>query len=371
MTARFEWNAAQGTRTDALALAAPESFEPDLLLAFRALRCSAVETVVRQMVAQPRSDAPTNFVPWDFCREQLGRLLEFLEPSMEFGLLQPIADHLDWSSRRSSPQVFTSEQLAWALQAFAEFFLLAMDARQGRGVADMIGAAHAVFVGSRRPRDPPSPGGGGREALDFGAALVEGRQDDAVGIMERHLRGGRGLVEFGVHVLQPAMHEVGRRWLEESLPVSVEHRASAIARNVLAIGMASAPRPPPNGRSVVLACVEGNDHDLGLHLVADAYRLAGWRVDCLGGNVPTSDLVRFVATRAPDVLGLSVAFAYQLRLVRSIVAGVQSAALQRGPLVLAGGAAAVRYERIALGLGAHAVARDAADAVAQSSRLLQ
>lgn len=346
--------------------------EPAAFLAFRSLRFAAAESVAHRLGIQTEKGcAPIDRFPWDCCREELLALLEYLEPCVEFGLLQPITDYLDWSTWRSSQCAATPERLALVLLALGEFFRQEMESPHGTRVADLLGAVHAVFVGSRRHLDvPPPPGPGWPETQDFTSALVEGRQEHALLIMNRFLEAGRGLVEFELNVIQPAMVDVGRRWQQDALSVAVEHGASVIARTVMAAGLARSTPSPQNGRSMLLACIEGNDHDLGLHMVADACRLSGWQVQCLGANVPTQDLVRLAGRMRPDVLGLSIAFAHQLRRVRSVAFGLRESAGQGMPIILAGGVAAVRHERLARNLGADAVATDSMDALALASRLV-
>jgi methanogenic corrinoid protein MtbC1 len=341
--------------------------------AFRSLRPAAVEAVARQLAAQSGGDCVSiDRPPWDSCREELFALLDFLEPSVEFGVLQPMSDFLDWTTRRSSPRAIDHDQLLHVLPAFADFFARVLDPPQGHRVADLLGAVRAVFARTRQQRDGWLPRHDEwPETGRFCAALVEGRQPEALEIMHRCLSAGHGLVEFGLNVLQPAMHDIGRRWQGETLSVAVEHQAAGIARTVMAVGLARSTARPSNGCTVLLAGVEGNEHDLGLQIVADGYRLAGWQVHCLGGNVPTPDLVQYAIRLAPQVLGLSVAFAHQLRLVRSVACGIGAPGAGPRPVIVAGGLAAVRYERLTLRLGADAVAADAASAIALTPALLQ
>lgn len=341
---------------------------------FRSLRFAATESVMEHLAATGLArcesiDSP----PWDSCRQEVLALLDFVEPSVEFGLLQPLTDYLDWSRVRCSPRAIRPEQVSRVLELLADFYLHALEAPHGAQVADLLGAVHAVFSSTSHRLDDSSDrlADGWPEASDFYAALVAADQPEAMAMMHGRLSADHGLVEFGLHVVQPAMQAIGRRWLAGTLTVAEEHQAAAIARTVMAAGMGRSAARPANGRSVLLACVEGNDHDLGLQMVADAFRLSGWRVHCLGANVPTPDLIEYALRVGPQVLGLSVAFSHQLRLVRSVVSGLRTAAGERMPRVLAGGLAAARHERLVRSLGADAVARNSGEAVAIASRMLQ
>ena len=122
------------------------------------------------------------------------------------------------------------------------------------------------------------------------------------------------------HMIQPAQYGIGKKWQNNQVTVAQEHLATAIAQSVMTLGLARSELPASNGKQVLLACVEGNNHAVGLQMVADAFQFAGWEVQFLGANVPTDALIRHLDQLKPDLLGLSVAFAQQLYVVREIMA---------------------------------------------------
>src|SRR5690606_21584717 len=95
--------------------------------------------------------------------------------------------------------------------------------------------------------------------------------------------------------------------------------------------------PAPLDRRVMLACVEGNEHAIGLRMVADAFQLAGWDVQFLGPNVPTSSLVQQVIESRPNLVGLSVSFPQQLREVRNVITQLSERLGRTRPPVIIGG----------------------------------
>jgi cobalamin-dependent methionine synthase I len=88
----------------------------------------------------------------------------------------------------------------------------------------------------------------------------------------------------------------------------------------MTVGLLRSPPPATIGKRALLARVEGNDHAVGLRMVADAFQLAGWDVQYLGANMPTSAIIRQAAEWQPDLVGLSVSFAQQLRVVKEVIA---------------------------------------------------
>lgn len=112
-------------------------------------------------------------------------------------------------------------------------------------------------------------------------------------------------------VIAPAMHEIGELWEKGAITVADEHLATALTNRVLA-----ALRPPPPSeaaagdllprRRVMLAAIEGEQHALGLRMVADVLEDAGCHTIYLGADVPTEALLQALSCLAPDLLALSV-----------------------------------------------------------------
>ena len=138
-------------------------------------------------------------------------------------------------------------------------------------------------------------------------------------------------------LVAPALCEVGRMWFAGQASVAEEHLATSLVARVLARsagGKGAVPRAAPR---VVLACLEGEFHDLGLRFLADVARETGWDAESLGANVPRESLVRFVAQRPPAALALSVALAGHVPEAAVTVAEVRAAA--PGITILVGGRA--------------------------------
>jgi methylmalonyl-CoA mutase cobalamin-binding subunit len=62
---------------------------------------------------------------------------------------------------------------------------------------------------------------------------------------------------------------------------------------------------PQDGRHVVVACAEGDDHSLPARMVAAYLTYVGWRVIFLGATLPADDLGAYLADEQPAVLLLS------------------------------------------------------------------
>ena len=104
-------------------------------------------------------------------------------------------------------------------------------------------------------------------------------------------------------------------------------------------------------------------------MVSDAFQLAGWEVQYLGTDVPTLALVGQVIEWKPDLVGLSVSFAHQLRVVKEVIAQFDKRLASARPAVIIGGLAINRFGQLAGAVGADAYCADAPSAVVYANQL--
>jgi methanogenic corrinoid protein MtbC1 len=158
-------------------------------------------------------------------------------------------------------------------------------------------------------------------------------------------------------VLQPALHEVGRRWEQARLSVAGEHLATQITQAVLAALAARMTRGRSGaGRRALVSCSPGERHVLGGQMVADFLDAGGWDVLSLGADTPAPDLARLAAAERVDVVALSTALPGHLIAVGRACAHLRR--LPEPPFVVVGGQAFGGDERRALAVGADAYAPD-------------
>jgi methanogenic corrinoid protein MtbC1 len=342
----------------------------DGLRQFQMLQTRAVDVVTEQFYAALGS-AYEDFGPRgrQACREDLAYHLEFLQPVLEFGLLQPMVDYLRWLAGVLTARSIPVDHVALSLDLLAAFFAEHMDAADGAVVCDALHAARTRFPepqdGSPANLDAPWP-----EAAQFESALLAGQHGKALSIVSHCIDSGHNLVEVEQHVVRPSLYHIGEKWQANECTVASEHLATAIAQSVMTMGLLRSPPPEAIDKRVLLACVAGNEHSLGLRMAADAFQLAGWDVQYLGANVPTSAVVGQVADWKPDLIGLSVSFAQQLRVVKQGIKQLGERFGSGRPAVIIGGLAINRFHRLAEMVGADAYSPDALSAVATARQLV-
>jgi methanogenic corrinoid protein MtbC1 len=157
------------------------------------------------------------------------------------------------------------------------------------------------------------------------AQLAGDRREAVRLVVEDGLGRGVGAVELQAHVIRAAQDEIGRLWQQNRVTVAQEHMASAISQLSLAALFERATRARPLGKAVVLACVEGELHDLPARIVADFLELEGFDVRYLGADIPTRDLIAMVSADRPDLVGLSVTMSFNVPSLRTAVVHLREA----------------------------------------------
>jgi methanogenic corrinoid protein MtbC1 len=168
------------------------------------------------------------------------------------------------------------------------------------------------------------------------AAQLAGDRRAALHIVDDGLAQGLSAAELQLQVVQPAQYEIGRLWQDNRITVAQEHLATAISQLVLAHLYRHLRREESNGRRVVVACVEGELHDMGARVAADHLEMSGYDVHYLGANVPTDDLVDMVRADPPDLLALSASMPAHLPAIKEAVSRVCEATGNRVPIALVG-----------------------------------
>jgi MerR family transcriptional regulator, light-induced transcriptional regulator len=103
-------------------------------------------------------------------------------------------------------------------------------------------------------------------------------------------------------VLLPYLHRLGERWEAGEVSVAHEHFASNLLRGRL-LGLAQG-WGQGQGPGAVLACVPGEQHELGLLAFGVALRRRGWRITYLGTDSPIGAVADIARSLAPAVVVL-------------------------------------------------------------------
>jgi MerR family transcriptional regulator, light-induced transcriptional regulator len=149
-------------------------------------------------------------------------------------------------------------------------------------------------------------------------------------------------VTIGMWKLQQAMHVLSDTFLKDAATVK-------------------------SPRRILLASVPGEQHTMGLFMVSEFFRRAGWDV---WTELPSDyeDIVGKVRGEWFDLIGLSVGGDHKLDALAQAIAVLRRASRNADALVMLGGPILASNPEIAIAVGADFTAADARTAVAQAEK---
>nr|WP_321986448.1 cobalamin B12-binding domain-containing protein [uncultured Lichenicoccus sp.] len=174
-------------------------------------------------------------------------------------------------------------------------------------------------------------------------------------------------------LLAPAARHLGDLWLEDRatiLDVTLGvMRLQARMQTLLATLAPAAPFPARAERSIALWAVPGSKHRFGVAMLAEVFRLHGWRVE--HGQIDDPfQIAAVVRARAYDVVGLSLGCREQAHVLEECIRAARLTSRNREVIVMAGGPAFMAHGGLAGSLDVDAVADNAEDALARAENLL-
>ena len=127
-------------------------------------------------------------------------------------------------------------------------------------------------------------------------------------VFERKLNGAVAVIPFDEavqRILFPLQRRIGDLWHEGRLNVAVEHYVTKLVQQKLFSVMNQLP-VNEFGPRILIACPEGESHEIGAQAVAYIAATRGCQVYYLGPDLPSSNLVAFCEQIKPDLVLLSL-----------------------------------------------------------------
>lgn len=172
-------------------------------------------------------------------------------------------------------------------------------------------------------------------------------------------------------LVAPAARHLGRQWEDDTLDFSAVTIGLVRLHEVIhALGYEVHDGPQVSGpvRRVMLASAPGSQHVLGLSIVSEFFRKAGWQV-VLEVSPSAEELARAVRNEWFDLLGLSVALDSQLDGLGALVGRLRKASRSPLPPVMLGGPVFFQRPLLAAQFGAQAICLDARESISLANAL--
>jgi DNA-binding transcriptional MerR regulator len=211
------------------------------------------------------------------------------------------------------------------------------DERRVRRMLEHLASGVSAAEAARLARDERGPLVGEADLLDPSAVELRRALDafDEPGAHAAfdHLLAGLSVETVLRNVVLPYLRELGERWERGEVTVGQEHFASSVVRGRL-LGLARG-WGRGAGTLALLACLPGDQHDLGLICFGLALRGHGWRIVFLGADTPLATTLETTRELRPSLVVCTATLPQQLADARSGLEELASTV----PTVVAGRAA--------------------------------
>jgi MerR family transcriptional regulator, light-induced transcriptional regulator len=114
------------------------------------------------------------------------------------------------------------------------------------------------------------------------------------------------------NIFKKSLYDIGEMWEYNKISVATEHLSSAIIEAILNEFYSNINSADKIDKSVIVACVENEFHQIGIKMISDIFEINGWNSYFLGANTPTSELIEFAKTIKTDMLAISLSIYFNL-----------------------------------------------------------
>lgn len=285
--------------------------------------------------------------------------LAALGAALTVGRPEAFALEMRWAhslfAARSVPRAYLLDNLSAMQEVLTEQLPAGERDLAARCLAVALEAVQSIPLGSEQP--PLGFYATTAQARELLEALVHGNRATALSLAAEIQAGSQGRARLLLEVLPAVQREIGLLWQLGEIDVAEEHLGSRIIEEILARS-AEILDDQPDAPLVLAASVSGNDHDIGLRIIAELLREEGLRVMLLGANTPASTIYQTCRSQPVAALALSVTMLVHLPQTAELIQGFPQG--QERPPVVVGGPLFLELDDLHRDLGAEASVRDAA-----------
>jgi excisionase family DNA binding protein len=142
-------------------------------------------------------------------------------------------------------------------------------------------------------------------AESFGDLLLSENEAEATAqLIDAYLQ-NHALATLFDTTITNAMHRVGDLWFNGTITIADEHLATRVMLSVLQKLRSIVVPVQATGLQAVCCGIEGDLHELPIHLAEIIFESEGWDISNLGPNTPLFTLRDMVAQKKPDLVCVS------------------------------------------------------------------
>jgi len=135
--------------------------------------------------------------------------------------------------------------------------------------------------------------------------LLRGDEGEAAAVLVDAYLHNHALATLFDTTITEAMHEVGELWFKGTITVADEHLATRMLLSALQKLRAIVLPAEPTGLTAICCGIEGDLHELPIHLAEIILESEGWDARNLGPNLPLFALREMVAQQRPQLVCIS------------------------------------------------------------------
>jgi excisionase family DNA binding protein len=174
-------------------------------------------------------------------------------------------------------------------------------------------------------------------SVRFTELLLRGEEKEAAALLIHAYMEGQSLVALFDKTITEAMHEVGELWFRGTITVADEHLATRVVLSALQ-GLRGVVVPAgPTGMKAICCGIDGDLHELPVHLAEIILESEGWDTRNLGPNTPLFSLREMVTQHRPQLVCISARSIADLDRATSEYAQLRKVTARLGALVVIGG----------------------------------
>lgn len=198
-------------------------------------------------------------------------------------------------------------------------------------------------------------------------AVVDGSKEEIAATVHELLSAGAAPLIIANDILLKALNDVGTKFNNKEYFLPQVIRAAEAAQTAFGVLKPLITKAGTGSdKKIVMATVKGDVHDIGKNIVSAVLESHGWDVIDLGKNIESEDILAAAVQHGAKVVGLS---ALMTTTMLEMEKAVQTRNAKKLDVkILIGGAPVT--ERFAAEIGADGYAKDAVEAAAVASRLL-